>query len=192
MKLTLIVATVLSFLISVEDAVDRLGLKGPLSFNNTSFELAWTDKPNNNYYVQEYIPNNEQIEKFNQMLTIHLFTSQVTPDIAVRQKVNWLIDRKKTDKICNYKISESPDGKEFILDFLIGESSEGKMTIAEFNVYRYKQILIDGKSALLVSAYSRRSYGDTITSFLTTLNTNRATYLNEMITFSLPSLKVAN
>lgn len=190
MKLTLIIATVLSFFGSIDNPVDRLGIKGPISFRNTPLELVWTDKPNNNYYVQEYIPKDEQIEKFNQMLTIHLFTNQITPELAVRQKVSWLIDRKKTDTICNYQISESPDGKEFILDFLVGESRDGKMTIAEFNVYRYKQILIDGKSALLISAYSKRSYGDTISPFLTTLSTNRITYLNEMITFSLPSLKI--
>ena len=191
MKFTLLVVTALSFFTFFNDPVYRLGIKGPLSFNKTSLELVWTDKPNNNYYVQEYIPKDELIEKFNQMLTIHLFTNQVTAEIAVRQKVNWLIDRKKTDTICNYQISESPDGKEFILDFLVGESKEGKMTITEFNVYRYKQIMMDGKSTLLVSAYSKRSYGDSIIPFLKTLNTNRVAYLNEMITFSLPSIKIS-
>jgi hypothetical protein len=134
MKLALIIATTLSFLVSITDTADRIGVKGPLTFNNTPFELIWTDKPNSDYYVQEYIPNGEQIEKFNQMLTIHVFTNQASPEIALRQKVSWLMERKKTDAICNYKISESSDGKEFILDFLVGESKEGKMTIAEFNL----------------------------------------------------------
>jgi hypothetical protein len=192
MKLTLILSAALSLSTLLSDITDRLGIKGPLNFSKTKLELAWSDKPSENYYVQEYIPNGEQIKNFKQMLTIHLFTSATTPEAAVQQKVKWLVERKKTDAICNYQISESPDGKEFILDFLVGESKDGKMTIAEFNVYRYKRIQVGGKDALLVSAYSKRSYGDNITPFLTTLGADRNFYLNEMISFSLPSLKIVN
>ena len=190
MKLTLILSAAFSLSTLLSDITDRLGIKGPLTFSNTKLELAWSDKPSENYYVQEYIPNGEQIGNFKQMLTVHLFTSATIPEAAVQQKAKWLVERKKTDAICNYQITESPDGKEFILDFLVGESKDGKMTIAEFNVYRYQRIEVEGKDALLVSAYSKRSYGDNITPFLTTLGADRNFYLNEMISFSLPSLKI--
>ena len=190
MKLILILSAAFSLSTLLSDITDRLGIKGPLTFSNTKLELAWSDKPSENYYVQEYIPSGEQVGKFNQMLTVHVFTNTTTPEAAVQQKVKWLLERKKTDAICNYQITESPDGKEFILDFLVGESKEGKMTIVEFNVYRYKNIKIEGQNALLVSAYSKRGYGNSITPFLATLRADRNLYLNEMISFSLPSLKI--
>lgn len=190
MKLTLILSAVLSLSTILTDVTDRLGIRGPLTFGNSQLELAWSDKPNKNYYIQEYIPNGEQVESFNQMLTIYLLTKDVSAESELQQKVNWLIERKKSDAICNYQISKSPDGKEFILDFLVGESKDGKMTIVEFNVYRYKNIEIEGQNALLVSAYSKRGYGNSITPFLATLRADRNLYLNEMISFSLPSLKI--
>lgn len=190
MKLTLILSAVLSLSTILTDVTDRLGIRGPLTFGNSQLELAWSDKPNKNYYIQEYIPKGEQVESFNQMLTIYLLTKDVSAESELHQKVNWLIERKKSDAICNYQISKSPDGKEFILDFLVGKSKDGKMTIVEFNVYRYKNIEIEGQNALLVSAYSKRGYGNGITPFLSTLRADRNLYLNEMISFSLPSLKI--
>ena len=192
MKFALILSAVLSLSTILTDVTDRLGIRGPLIFGNSQYELAWSDKPNKNYYIQEYIPKGEQVETFNQMLTIYLLTKDVSAESELRQKVNWLNERKKSDAICNYQISESPDGKEFILDFLVGERKDGKMTIVEFNVYRYKNIEIEGQNALLVSAYSKRSYGDGISPFLTTLRADRKLYLNEMISFSLPPLKILN
>jgi len=44
--------------------IERIGVKGPLEFNKTIFNLAWTDKPRDNYYIQEYLPKGETLEKF--------------------------------------------------------------------------------------------------------------------------------
>lgn len=171
--------------------IDRLGVKGPLEFNKTNFNLAWTDHPNNNYYIQEYLPIGEKTDHFNQMLTIHLFDTDINVEEAVAQKVKELNIRKEKDAICNFQITESPDGKEFIVDFLLGESKENKMTIVEFNVYHYKQIEISkNKKALVVYAYSKRSYGDDITNFFKTLKDDRKICLNQMISSDIPTLSI--
>ena len=117
--------------------IERIGVKGPLKFSETNFNLVWTAKPNGNYFIQEYLPNGEKLESFNQMLTIHIFITSISPQVAVELKVKELTERKKTDAVCNYQVNESPDGKEFIVDFLLGESKDDRMTIVEFNVYRY-------------------------------------------------------
>lgn len=190
MKTILIALSILLFSFTTSDnPVDRLGVKGPLEFNKINFKLAWTDKPNDIYYIQEYLPNGEKLESFTQMLTIHLFDTGIKTKDAVGQKVKELIERKKTDAVCNYQVSESPDGKEFIVDFLLGESKDDKMTIVEFNVYRYKQIEISKKKkAIIVFAYSKRSYGDDITNFFKTLKTDRTNYLNQMISADIPTV----
>ena len=79
MKTMLIVLSILlsSFTTITDKPIDRLGVKGPLEFNNINFKLAWTDKPNDIYYIQEYLPDGEKPERFNQMLTIHLFDTEI-------------------------------------------------------------------------------------------------------------------
>ncbi len=192
MKYMLIFLSIVLFSFASDNTVDRLGIRGPLKFDKIKFELAWTDKPNDHYYIQEYLPKGEKAEDFTQMLTIHLFDLEITAQDAVAQKVKELNERKKTDEVCNYVVTESPDGKEFMVDFILGESKGDKMTIVEFNVYRYKQIDIgNNKKAMLVYAYTKRSYGNHITVFLKKLGDDRIEYLNNMISADMPSVTLA-
>lgn len=178
-----------SFTPTSTNPIDRIGVKGPLEFNKTSFKLAWTDHPRDNYYIQEYLPLGEKLESFNQMLTMHLFVVDISPKDAAMQKVKELTARKKTDPVCNFNVIESPNGKELIVDFLLGASKENKMTLIEFNVYHYKQIEVSiNKKALIVYAYSKRSYGNEITHFLKTLEEDRTKYLNQMISSDIPTV----
>lgn len=189
MKYILILVSLLlfSFTNSSEKVEDRLGVKGPLKFNNLNFNLAWSDKPSDKYYIQEYLPEGEKVESFNQMLTIHLFDADINIKDAVQQKVKELIKRKYSDPICNYVVTESPDGNEFMVDFLVGESKDDEMTIVEFNIYRYKQIDLGvNKKGILVYAFSQRSYNDNITPFFKTLKNDRIRYLNQMIKADIP------
>jgi hypothetical protein len=193
-KYLLLLATVLcSFTYISNNGVDRLGVTGPLTFSSTSFNLAWTDRPNDTYYIQEYVPTGEKVDNFNQMLTIHVFNTDNKLKNAVQQKIKELNNRKKTDPTCNYQVTESPDGKEFIVDFLLGESKGDKMTIAEFNIYRYKQVDIgDKKIGILVYAYSKRAYGDDITPFYKNLGNDRTKLLNEMIGSAMPEVAISD
>jgi hypothetical protein len=183
----------LSFTIFTDTTDDRLGVKGPLEFNAVNFNLAWSDKPSETYYIQEYLPEGEKLESFTQMMTIHLFVTDMKTKDAVQQKIKELNKRKKTDPVCNYEVTESPDGKEFMLDFLMGESKNDEMTIVEFNVYRYKQIEIsNNKKAIIVYTYTKRSYGEDITDFFKTLGDDRTNYLNQMISAEIPTVKIEN
>jgi hypothetical protein len=183
----------LAFTTVTDNPIDKIGVKGPLEFSKTNFKLAWADKPNDKYYIQEYLPDGEKLESFNQMLTIHLFDTDIKTKDAVGQKVRELTERKKTDAVCNYQVTESPDGKEFIVDFLLGESKDNQMTIVEFNVYRYKQIEITKKKkAIIVYAFSKRSYGEDIAAFFKTLKADRTEYLNEMISADIPTVTIEN
>ena len=183
----------LSFTIFTDTTDDRLGVKGPLEFNDVKFNLAWSDKPSEMYYIQEYLPEGEKLESFTQMMTIHLFVTDIKTKDAVQQKIKELNKRKKTDAVCNYEVTESPDGKEFMLDFLMGESKNDEMTIVEFNVYRYKQIEIsNNKKAIIVYTYTKRSYGEDITDFFKTLGDDRTNYLKQMISADIPTVKIEN
>ena len=175
------------------DAVkDWLGISGPLRFGNTSFSLAWSDKPNEIYYVQEYLPKGESVDHFNQLLTVNLFNKPVGIDDAAHQKVAELNERKKTDANCNYAVNKSKDGKEYMIDFLLSEGA-GDAAIVEFNIYRYKQIETeDHNAALMVYAFSKRSYGSNITAFLTNLKTERPSLLQMMTAAQMPPVNITD
>lgn len=192
MKYILILLTLLPSLFgdATDKAEDRINVKGPLKFSDLNFDLAWSARPSDAYYIQEYVPAGESVENFHQMLTIHLFNVGIDPRDAVQQKVQELERRKTTDVVCNYAVTESPDGKEFIVDFLLSESKAEKI-VAEFNVYRYKQVdLGPGKKGILVYAFSKRSYGDQVTDFLKSLKTARSAYLNQMISAEMPVVSI--
>lgn len=194
-KTILILYSVLffSFASFNDTPVDRLGVKGPLEFNHTNFNLAWSSHPIDIQYIQEYLPDGENVESFNQMLSIFLVKTNKNVKDAVELKVNELIERKKTDKICNYKVSTSPDEKEFIIDFLVGDNKDNKLILVEFNVYKYKQINVSiNEKALIIYTYSKRGYGNDITSFLNALENDRVNYINQMINTDIPKITIEN
>lgn len=163
-----------------------------MEFNGIKFNLAWSDRPRDNYFIQEYLPEGQTPENFEEMLTIHLFETDMSVSEAVQQKGKELTSRKNLIRLCNYQITESPDGKEYMVDFILSESKGDNMTIAEFNVYRYKQSdLGNDRNGILVYAYSKRSYGDDITPFLKKLKDEKINYLNEMALTGIPDIKIA-
>ena len=193
MKITLLFITSLFMLSAVktDDTVERLNVKGPLEFNNTKFHLKWSDVPRDGYYIQEYLPKKENLEDFSQMITIHLFDMGVSIDDALGQKIKELEKRKENDPICNYQMIESPDGDEFIIDFLLGESENDEMKLVEFNIYRYKEVKVEkGKEAVLIYAYTKRSYSEDIKGFFSTLKSERQSHLEEMTSIELPKIKL--
>lgn len=190
---TLLAALLLYIANPIKEVTDRLGVKGPLKFDQTSFVLASAEKPTNNYYIQEYLPVGEKFENFNQMLTIHLFIMPISAKEAALQKIKELEKRKSTDPLCNYQMAESPDGTESIVDFLVSDSKNDKLNIAEFNVYHFKQVDVgNNQKAIMIYAYSKRSYGDSITDFLSGLKEDRNHYLNTMIGTDIPKVSLSN
>jgi len=193
MKYTLLLVATLffSFTLVTDDPIDWIGVKGPVEFNKISFELVWSGKPKPNYFVQKYLFEGEKLESFNQMLTFSVFTTDIKPGDAVKQKVKELENRKKTDTLCNYNVTESPDHKESMIAFLQAETKNNKMALVEFNASRYQQIKINSKKKVLyVFSYSVRSYGDSIAPFLKTLKDKRVEYLNLMMAAYLPEINL--
>jgi hypothetical protein len=169
--------------------VDKIGVKGPLHFHQTTFNLAWVSHPSPAYYIQEYLPAGETSAKFTQMLAVHVLAHDVPVKSAVQQKVQELDVRKKTDPTCNYQINESPDGTEYLVDCLLGESKPGQTDVAEFIIYRFRQVDLGGsRKGILMYSYSKRGYGDGLTAFYKALPAERGELLTAMITGAVPSV----
>ena len=195
MKKCLLVLSVLltAFTSGGPAPANRLGVAGPLTFDKTVFNLAWSGKPSATYYVQEYLPSGEKLASFQRMLALHLFDKDADVKDVVNLKINELEARKQTDAICHYEVTASPDEKEIIVDFLLSQNIGYSQAIAEFNVYRYKKVdLGAGKPGVLLYAYSKRSYGAAINDFLKTLAPVRTAAIAAMITTKVPAVKIAD
>ncbi|PQA59086.1 hypothetical protein [Siphonobacter curvatus] len=89
-------------------------------------------------------------------------------------------------------VSESPDGKEFIVDFILSESQGNELSTVEFNVYRYQRVEIHpNQPGVQVCAYSKRAYDNEITAFLNRLKNDRVAFINEMISLKIPTVKLS-
>jgi len=190
--LLILLTTLASFRNFSNEPTDRIGVPGPLAFNKTAFNLAWTSKPSDNYYIQEYLPKGDNVDRFNQMISIFLLVGETKLYDAVQQKVNELNARKKTDPTCNYIVNQNPDKSEYMVDFVLADSKNDKMEVEEFNIYRYKQVDLGDKKGILVYAYSKRAYGDDITPFFKNLKTDRVDLLNAMIGSEMPTIQLAD
>lgn len=189
--LTMLLLSINAF--SSDKLIDYIGVKGPLQFNDTNFYLSWTNTQSGYFFFQEYIPKNETLDKYNQMMLIQVTVKDYPLENFLAQFLNMLDKRKETDKVCNYNIISSPDKSEYIVDFLMSEGDSKTIHTAEFNVYKYSKITLGtNKSAIILYGYSSRVYGDEITPFLQALKNERTAPINEMISAKIPSVKISH
>jgi len=167
---------------------EYLSVPGPIRYQDTDFGLKWSEHPNDNYYIQEYLPAGNTLEHFNEMLTIHLFLTDLSVADAADQKIEELEQRKQSDSYCSYQAKDSPDGKEVMLEFFVSQS--GDEEVVEFNLFHYRQVeLKDKQTGLAILAYSKRSYGaDEIASFSQTFEGKRSEYFYGMVNLEKPAI----
>lgn len=162
---------------------DFLKTGNTLQFNNENFYLGWSSNPASAYYTQEYFPKGEKPESYHQMFTVTvLFNEEVTPKAAVDAKVAELDLRKMTDACCNYKVVHNDD--YYLIDFLVSQKNEKDpelLSIVEFDVHVYRQVVINGRKALKLDLYSHRVYDEEIMPFLYNLTDTRKKTIAEMI-----------
>jgi hypothetical protein len=173
------------------EPTDRIGLVEPLVFNETVFNLAWTAHPDETYYAQEYLPEGENVETFDQMLAVHVFLRDIKPKEAVFEKAIQISTKLGKNSLVYF--SGSADEKTYVLDFVVEEKKFGKRVLVEYDLYRYQEIdLGNEKTALMVIMYCKRSYGSDTKRFLKTLGDYKQGYRDEMSNMEIPVVTIAN
>lgn len=168
-----------------------LGVEGPLVFNKTSFELNLSGHPDNNMYLQAYLPKNESIESYNQKLSLLLIETDTEIEEVISSKIKELSDYKKKDHNALFSSREIKNGAEYIVEFTKCDYSGVKVNLVEYNVSRIKRINTNGgKKAILIYTYSWRSYDEETTLFLATLKNFKEEFIAEMTTKEIPSVSI--
>jgi hypothetical protein len=151
-----------SFSQTANTPVNYLNTPAAISFNNMSFQLAWSSHPSAAYYKQEYLPKGETLNKFTNMLLLEVLVSPTTIKEAIGAKIAELKQMKATNPYVSYDSSYNAAKNEYILDFVLtANTPDGKgISIAERNVYRYKKYSgKNGETGVVLFGVSKRSYG---------------------------------
>jgi hypothetical protein len=177
---------------SQDSLVNYLEVQAPLAFDDRAYRLAYSGAQAKVYYLQEYLPEGQELASYNNMLMVSaLVSDQSAQDLAVT-KMGELDIMKQFDPVCNYELNQKPDGSEYLLDFLLSEFNEDSiLTLIEFNIYHYRTVQVSRKKkAVVLFAYSERAYGEAIELFFQQFAETRENLLNAMISLEKPEVQV--
>lgn len=184
--------TVISCGKKYNEQTDFLSAGKSILFDNVKYNLAWTSHPSPDYYKQEYLSENDTLEKFKKLILLDVITGKSSVKEVVDSKVAELNKMKESDPMVNYDLFQK-DG-EVMLDFLLNKSGPdtNDPDIVERNVYRYKTFTdANGAEGVLMFGVSERAYGNDIDNFLITLKGKRFDLPDAVGAFTIPEIKIS-
>ena len=189
-RLALFLMFIAQFVMAQNKVEDYLHLGSKYRFDNKDYELVWSSHPASNFYKQEYILPNENVEKYTRMIMIDFLEGDLTPKDAISNFVNNLENSKKQNPIINYQMYERED--EYMLDFIISKNSQdGKeILILERNVYRYFRINTPKRKGVLLFGVSDRAYTKKeMDNMFSVLKNKKLDLVNKIIQIEVPKIK---
>lgn len=189
-----LVATGLIFTLSCasvtgQEAIDYLGIPGPITIGDTDYSLAWSSSPQDGYFKQEYLPAGVEPDTYESMVIVEFLAGDMDLQQVIGAQIAMIEERKATsDPLANYAIFQSDD--EYLLDFLVSAKDANGEYIVEWNGYRYAQASFDGQSGSILFALSERSYGNEDSeAFLRGLSEFKAARTNDLVAAQMPELR---
>ena len=189
-RLILFLMLMVQFFMAQNKVEDYLHLGDKYRFDNKDYKLVWSSRPMDNFYKQEYILSNENVEKYTRMIMIDFLEGDLTPKDAISNFVNNLENSKKQNPIINYQMYERED--EYMLDFIISKNSQdGKeVLILERNVYRYFRINTPKRKGVLLFGVSDRAYTKKeMDNMFSVLKNKKLDLVNKVIQIEVPKIK---
>ncbi len=171
---------------------ERLGVSGPVKIGSRSYQLVWTSHPSGNYYKQEYLPQGEDLQRFEHLFSLEALTGKFNVKDIVGAKIAELNKAKATNPMVNYQVFEK-DG-EVLLDFLLSQNSpDGKQVlVVERNIQRYVPITDkNGKSAMVLILLNERAYNNNVGAFLKKMKASGDESRNALAAYPLPAITIS-
>ena len=189
-RLVLFLMLMVQFFMAQNKVEDYLHLGDKYRFDNKDYKLVWSSHPASNFYKQEYILPNENVEKYTRMIMIDFLEGDLTPKDTISNFVNNLENSKKQNPIINYQMYEREN--EYMLDFIISKNSQdGKeVLILERNVYRYFRINTPKRKGVLLFGISDRAYTKKeMDNMFSVLKNKKLDLVNKVIQIEVPKIK---
>ena len=189
-RLVLFLMFIAQFVMAQNKVEDYLHLGSKYRFDNKDYELVWSSHPASNFYKQEYILPNENVEKYKRLILIDFIEGDLAPKDVLSGLVNSLENSKKQNPVINYKVYEK--NNEYMIDFIMSENSQdGKdVLILERNVYRYFRINTPKRKGVLLFGVSDRAYTKKeMDNMFSILKNKKLDLVNKVIQIEVPKIK---
>ena len=189
-RLALFLMFIAQFVMAQNKVEDYLHLGSKYRFDNKDYELVWSSHPASNFYKQEYILPNENIEKYKRLILIDFIEGDLDPKDVLSGLANSLENSKKQNPVINYKVYEK--NNEYMIDFIMSENSQdGKeILILERNVYRYFRINTPKRKGVLLFGVSDRAYTKKeMDNMFSVLKNKKLDLVNKVIQIEVPKIK---
>lgn len=175
-----------------QKAADYLQTPGPLLFGGKSYSLSWSAHPSPAYYKQEYLQAGEAPARFKKMILLEVVTGITDLKSVVNAKAEELKNMKANNPLVNYQVFDNSSKGEYIIDFLVSANdANGKLSVLERNVYRYKQYTdTKNNKGILLFGVSERSYGADADTFLKNLPSTKQELLNLVAKYTIPNAAI--
>ena len=189
-RLVLFLMLMVQFFMAQKKVEDYLHLGSKYRFDNKDYELVWSSHPASNFYKQEYILPNENVEKYKRLILIDFIEGDLDPKDVLSGLANSLENSKKQNPVINYKVYEK--NNEYMIDFIMSENSQdGKeILILERNVYRYFRINTPKRKGILLFGVSDRAYTKKeMDNMFSVLKNKKLDLVNKIIQIEVPKIK---
>ena len=189
-RLVLFLMLMVQFFMAQNKVEDYLHLGDKYRFDNKDYELVWSSHPASNFYKQEYILPNENVEKYKRLILIDFIEGDLNPKDVLSSLANSLENSKKQNPVINYKVYEK--NNEYMIDFIMSENSQdGKeVLILERNVYRYFRINTPKRKGILLFGVSDRAYTKKeMDNMFSVLKNNKLELVNKVAKIEVPKIK---
>ncbi len=176
---------------SHEDITNYYGIPPVINFENTEYKLATSSHPNSAYYKQEYIPANDTVSHFHNMILIDFIQTSLPISDAVQAQVGNIVNRKKTDLVCNYQLLKNKETNNYILDFVMSEGTTDFIDLVEWSAYHYQPYTDKaGHSGILLFGICHRAYSNQVMPYLNSLKEVRHNELKNLNSFPIPNIQI--
>ena len=189
-RLVLFLMFIAQFVMAQNKVEDYLHLGSKYRFDNKDYELVWSSHPASNFYKQEYILPNENVEKYKRLILIDFIEGDLDPKDVLSGLVNSLENSKKQNPVINYKVYEK--NNEYMIDFTMSENSQNgkEVLILERNVYRYFRINTPKRKGILLFGVSDRAYTKKeMDNMFSVLKNNKLELVNKVAKIEVPKIK---
>ena len=189
-RLVLFLMLIVQFFMAQKKVEDYLHLGDKYRFDNKDYKLVWSSHPASNFYKQEYILPNENVEKYKRLILIDFIEGDLAPKDVLSGLANSLENSKKQNPVINYKVYEK--NNEYMIDFIMSENSQdGKeILILERNVYRYFRINTPKRKGVLLFGISDRAYTKKeMDNMFSVLKNKKLDLVNKVIQIEVPKIK---
>ncbi len=177
-----------------QEVLDYIGIP-EVNFGETKLVLAESSQKSKILYVQDYIPEDSRLDDAPYTISIYFFNKNIDAKEATYQKTEELERRQETDKYSTFNVTENPNGTEFIVDFFTSniakkkekDEPEPEQEMADYNIYRFRNVLLGEESAFMIISYKQNNIGDT-KYFIKSVGKSRNKLMENIITMTIPNV----